>query len=230
MNKQKKILLYLHDKDLQGEIYNLFQQTNYFNPTIIEKKHSISNFLDNDKYQCLVCDSKFNELVGYLPSERLIRYESNILIYLISDYKPALSDRLHSNFIFFHIKPPIQFREFVLSIEKNLQIIKNRKNKKIIFGDLIFYPHLKKIVNHQNIDIDIKLTDKETAIIEYLSKEENIIVSKDVLLKEVWGYNEFVDTHTLETHIYKLRKKIEIDHKRPEYLMNEEGGYRLKLR
>ncbi|PPR79397.1 MAG: Transcriptional regulatory protein KdpE [Alphaproteobacteria bacterium MarineAlpha2_Bin1] len=229
MSNQKNILLYLDDKDLQKEIYILLNQTNIFSPVIFEEGHLKNKYLDIEKFECLICDSKFINLLDYLDKDILIKHENDILVYIISKYQIDLSNDLYSSFIFFHTKLPIQFRDFVISIEKNLLILNNKKNKKVFIGDLIFYPYLKKIVNQNNIEKIIKLTDKENAIIEYLSKEENILVSKDVLLKEVWGYNDLVDTHTLETHIYKIRRKIEKDHKKPKYLMNEEGGYRLKF-
>ncbi len=52
-------------------------------------------------------------------------------------------------------------------------------------------------------------------------------VSREVLLQEVWGYNSFVSTHTLETHIYRLRQKIETDVSNPSVLVTEGGGYKL---
>ena len=71
----------------------------------------------------------------------------------------------------------------------------------------------------------IKLTERETAILKYLYKAGDKIVGKAELLAEVWGYNPEATTHTVETHIYRLRQKIE----RPEQvIMTEDNGYRLK--
>ncbi len=74
----------------------------------------------------------------------------------------------------------------------------------------------------------IRLTEKETAILEFLaSLAENRVASKEDLLDEVWGYSPDVTTHTLETHIYRLRGKIEPDPSLPQILLTERGGYRL---
>lgn len=73
----------------------------------------------------------------------------------------------------------------------------------------------------------IRLTDKETSILKYLYRQGPKTISRDVLLKEVWGYNNRVTTHTLETHIYRLRQKIERDPSNARLLVTEEGGYRL---
>lgn len=73
----------------------------------------------------------------------------------------------------------------------------------------------------------IHLTEKETAIMKYLYRVGDVAVSRDVLLNEVWGYNAEVTTHTLETHIYRLRQKIEPDSGKASVLVTESGGYRL---
>ena len=73
----------------------------------------------------------------------------------------------------------------------------------------------------------IRLTEKETAILKYLCRTGNKVVARDVLLSEVWGYNAGVTTHTLETHVYRLRQKIEADPSNAILLVTEPGGYRL---
>lgn len=73
----------------------------------------------------------------------------------------------------------------------------------------------------------VRLTDKETSILKYLYRQGPKTITREVLLKEVWGYNNRVTTHTLETHIYRLRQKIERDPSNARLLVTEEGGYRL---
>lgn len=73
----------------------------------------------------------------------------------------------------------------------------------------------------------ITLTDKEVEILLYLYRAGGKIISRDVLLAEIWGYNAEVSTHTLETHIYRLRQKIETDSGIGGVLITEPGGYRL---
>ena len=73
----------------------------------------------------------------------------------------------------------------------------------------------------------IRLTEKETNILKYLYRAPEGVVPRDVLLHEVWGYNAGVTTHTLETHIYRLRQKIEPEPSNARLLVTESGGYRL---
>ena len=69
----------------------------------------------------------------------------------------------------------------------------------------------------------------ETSILKYLYRAGGKPVTRDVLLDEVWGYNSGVTTHTLETHVYRLRQKIEPDPSNVSLLLTEGGGYRLGL-
>ncbi len=74
----------------------------------------------------------------------------------------------------------------------------------------------------------IRLTEKETNILKYLYRAGGKPVSREELLTEVWGYNAGVTTHTLETHVYRLRQKIEPDPAVAQILLTEAGGYRLQ--
>ena len=92
-------------------------------------------------------------------------------------------------------------------------------------GPYTFKPARKMLITED--DKKIRLTEKETNILKYLYRATEGVVPRDVLLHEVWGYNAGVTTHTLETHIYRLRQKIEPDPSNARLLVTESGGYRL---
>jgi DNA-binding response OmpR family regulator len=71
------------------------------------------------------------------------------------------------------------------------------------------------------------LTEKETVLLARLARARGGVVARDVLLREIWGYSPAVDTHTLETHIHRLRRKIEDASGRPKLLLSAPSGYRL---
>jgi DNA-binding response OmpR family regulator len=73
----------------------------------------------------------------------------------------------------------------------------------------------------------VRLTEIEVAILKCLYRMGEKAVTREVLLDEIWGYNAEVATHTLETHIYRLRQKIEPDPSNAQILVTEAGGYRL---
>jgi DNA-binding response OmpR family regulator len=93
-------------------------------------------------------------------------------------------------------------------------------------GRFTFRPSQKVLVEDAN-KRKIHLTEKETAILKYLYRTGGQVVGREKLLVEVWGFNAAVTTHTLETHVYRLRQKIEKDPSRAEILITEQGGYRL---
>lgn len=73
----------------------------------------------------------------------------------------------------------------------------------------------------------IRLTQKESEVLKYLYRAEGRPVARQTLLREVWGYKHGADSYTVESHIYRLRRKIEADPTRPRFLLNEDGGYAL---
>src|SRR3546814_4293539 len=83
-----------------------------------------------------------------------------------------------------------------------------------------------KLLTHGESKKKVRLTEKETSILKYLYRSGDAVVGRDKLLGEVWGYNAGVTTHTLETHVYRLRQTIEEDPSAAEILVTEPGGYR----
>jgi DNA-binding response OmpR family regulator len=120
------------------------------------------------------------------------------------------------------------FRLGVLLARLRAHIRQHERSDDAVFtiGPYSFQPSAKLLVNYET-NKKIRLTDKETAILKYLYRSGNRIISRDVLLDEVWGYNAGVTTHTLETHVYRLRQKIEPDPSHASLLVTEAGGYRL---
>jgi len=96
----------------------------------------------------------------------------------------------------------------------------------ISIGNIVFSPQEKLIIKEGR---EVTLTDKEVDILYYLIKNIGVEVAKDRILKDVWEYQEGVDTHTLETHIYRLRQKIENNADSPDFLITKEQGYILNV-
>ena len=93
-------------------------------------------------------------------------------------------------------------------------------------GPYRFVAAAKRLIEHPGART-IRLTEKEAAMLELLWHAAGTVVPRDALLAQVWGYQAGISTHTLETHVYRLRRKIERDPARAEILLTELGGYRL---
>ena len=120
------------------------------------------------------------------------------------------------------------FRLGVLLARLRAHIRQHERSDDAVFtiGPYTFQPSNKLLVDNED-EKKVRLTDKETAILKYLYRAGDKVVSRDTLLDEVWGYNAGVTTHTLETHVYRLRQKIEADPSNARILITEPGGYRL---
>ena len=117
---------------------------------------------------------------------------------------------------------------FIDDIKSSINIFENSNDGLLEFNKYKLYPSRKEILNLRNNET-IKLTEKEVAIIKYLYKNQGKIVSKNDLMQEVWGYVADVATHTVETHIYRLRQKVEQDDVSAQLIQTSDGGYKLKL-
>ena len=119
------------------------------------------------------------------------------------------------------------FKLPVLLARIRAQLRQHEQSEDAVFGvgPYSFRPSAKLLVDEQ--DKKIRLTEKETNILKFLYRSGATVVPRDTLLHEVWGYNAGVTTHTLETHIYRLRQKIEPDPANAKILVTEPGGYRL---
>ena len=120
------------------------------------------------------------------------------------------------------------FRASELLARLRAQLRNFDRSEQVVFpvGPYTFRP-AKKLLHDTAKNRRIRLTDKETAVLKYLYRSDTA-VNRQILMHEVWGYNSTVTTHTLETHIYRLRQKIEADPANPALLVTENGGYRLR--
>ena len=124
-----------------------------------------------------------------------------------------------------YVSKPFKFPVLLARIRAQLRQHEQSEDAVFTLGPYTFKPAMKMLITED--DRKIRLTEKETNILKFLYRSTDGIVARDILLHEVWGYNAGVTTHTLETHIYRLRQKIEADPSNARLLVTESGGYRL---
>ncbi|GGE28734.1 DNA-binding response regulator [Agaricicola taiwanensis] len=124
-----------------------------------------------------------------------------------------------------YVTKPFRFAELLARIRAQLRSHEASEDAIFALGPYTFKPGAKVLLTDKGSKI--RLTEKETAILRYLYRSGDKIVPRDILLSEVWGYNANVTTHTLETHVYRLRQKIEKDPSNATLLVTDVGGYRL---
>ena len=125
-----------------------------------------------------------------------------------------------------YVAKPFKFAVLMARIRAQLRSHEQSEDAVFRLGPYEFRPAAKILVDERHKKI--RLTEKETSILKYLYRAGEKPVARDELLAEVWGYNAGVTTHTLETHVYRLRQKIEPDPANAKLLLTEAGGYRLQ--
>lgn len=124
-----------------------------------------------------------------------------------------------------YVSKPFKFPVLLARLRAQLRQHEQSEDAVFNLGPYTFKPAAKMLLTED--DKKIRLTEKETNILKFLYRASEGVVARDTLLHEVWGYNAGVTTHTLETHIYRLRQKIEPDPSNARLLVTESGGYRL---
>lgn len=126
-----------------------------------------------------------------------------------------------------YVAKPFKFVVLLARVRAHLRSFEQSEDAIFQIGPYEFRPAMKVLVGEK--DRKVRLTEKETNILKYLYRSGAKAVAREELLREVWGYNAAVTTHTLETHIYRLRQKIEPDPTSARLLLTEGGGYRLQV-
>jgi DNA-binding response OmpR family regulator len=125
-----------------------------------------------------------------------------------------------------YVTKPFKFNVLLARIRAHLRSHEASEDAVYQIGPYEFRPSTKTLTD--STGRRVRLTEKETSILKYLYRAGAKPVPREELLREVWGYNSGVTTHTLETHIYRLRQKFEPEATSPQLLITETGGYRLQ--
>ena len=125
-----------------------------------------------------------------------------------------------------YIAKPFSMPELLARVRAQLRIFDNSEDAVFTVGPYMFRPSVR-LLQEPVRNRKVRLTDKECSILKFLYRAGGKPVPRQILLNEVWGYNAAVTTHTLETHVYRLRQKIELDPTNARLLLTEMGGYKL---
>ena len=225
MSSSTKILLVNSDRDLSDAlIYQLSLNDKY---QIIESdEDNVFTQINNNSFNIVIINSQPSKLNGHNLTKKLRTGGfKNPIIMLITQSDASKVDNQLTIEANEHIIKPFKYPALLKSIELQLRQFEKSEDTQHNIGSYVFKPN-SKVLESKNKSI--RLTEKENDILKFLYQNLKTVVSREILLHEVWGYNSKVTTHTLETHIYRLRQKIEIDPANACFLITENGGYRLK--
>ena len=223
----KKILLVDDDKPLRQSLAEQLRLHEEFQTTEADTGAAALEICKNDRFDAIILDVGLPDFDGREVCKLMRRGGVSAPIIMLTgagtDADAILG--LDSGANDYVTKP---FRLGVLLARLRAQLRQHEQSEDAMFtiGPYSFRPSIKLLLNTAT-NKKVRLTEKETAILKYLYRAGERAVGRETLLGEVWGYNAGVTTHTLETHIYRLRQKIERDPSHLEILMTEPGGYRL---
>ena len=226
MNPSTKILVINNDKDLGEALAFQLNLVEEYQIIEISGETSALAQINNNFCDLVIINSQSSALKGYnlTKSLRLAGYKKPIIMLINRNSNLDIPDGHNHKADEYMIKP-FRYPVLLKSIETQLHKFKKSENTQYSIGNYIFKPNSKILESNKNRSI--RLTEKENNILKFLYKNLGNTVSRETLLHEVWGYNSKVTTHTLETHIYRLRQKIEDNPSNACFLITEPGGYKL---
>jgi DNA-binding response OmpR family regulator len=229
MPNRRPILIVEDDETLRNMLTEYLEETSEFVVTTAADLDAADKLLGHEDahFDAVILDIRLPDGDGRDYCARLRRQGHNMPIIMLTGAieETDVIRGLDSGAGDYIAKP---FRAAELLARLHAQLRNFDRSEEVVFpvGPYTFRP-AKKLLHDATKNRRIRLTDKETAVLKYLYRSESA-VNRQILMHEVWGYNSTVTTHTLETHIYRLRQKIEADPSNPALLVTEGGGYRLR--
>ncbi len=222
----KKILLVDDDEDLRGALADQFVLTEEFD--VFEAGDGAEGLerAKGEPHDLVILDVGLPDMDGRevcrLMRKAGVRCPIVMLTGHDSDSDEILGLDAGAND---YVTKPFKFAVLLARVRAMLRTHEASEDATFAVGPYSFRPGQKMLLDEAGRKI--RLTEKETSILRFLYRNKDASVGREVLLHEVWGYNAGVTTHTLETHVYRLRQKIEPDPSQTQLLLTEPGGYRL---
>jgi DNA-binding response OmpR family regulator len=223
----RRLLLVDDDKALRQSLAEQLRLVEQFDCREAETGRGALDLAGKERFDAVLLDIGLPDMDGREVC-RLMRRSgvtSPIIMLTASDSDADTILGLESGANDYIAKP---FRMGVLLARLRAQLRQHEHSEDAVFtiGPYSFRPSAKTLVE-QTTRKKIRLTEKEAAILKYLYRAGQRVIGRETLLGEVWGYNAGVTMHTVETHVYRLRQKIERNPSQPEILITEPGGHRL---
>jgi DNA-binding response OmpR family regulator len=226
MTTARRLLIVEDDEDLRDALKDQLNLHDEFEVATAETASQGMELAKTDHYELVLFDVALPDMDGR-EAVRVLRkagLKTPIIMLTgrVSDADQILGLDAGAND---YVTKPFKFPVLLARIRAQLRQHEQSEDAVFAIGPYTFKPAAKLLLDEQGRRI--RLTEKETSILKYLYRAGDRVVSRKTLLREVWGYNSRVTTHTLETHMYRLRQKIEKDPTNAQLLVTESGGYKL---
>ena len=224
---KKKILLFEPDWLLRKTLIEQISLNEDFDITELSSLQDAKYRLEKSSFDLVIIGTDQGSYrlssIGQFIKEAKI---TNIVLFIIAAEAGGSSFFEESTEKHYFIEKPFKIRHLNKKISTIFAKISNLNDVTHKIGPFIFFP-LKKVIMLDE-KIKVELTGKEVDILKCLLSAAGEAVDKDKLLKQVWNYSSDVTTHTLETHIYRLRQKLEVDPSIPRLIISKGGGFSIR--
>ncbi len=191
---------------------------------IISNEPALAETLASELSEFAVSGVSFKDAAAYVHDKKF-----NVIL-IDGEFKDeaskAFADKESADII--TLKRPVRLHELLYTIRDKLQTKTTSLTQEILLAPGYgFYP-AERLIRAQDGLTSVTLTEKEVELLQCLIKNRETLLPRDALLKQVWGYSNDANTHTLETHIYRLRSKLKQVSDELDIISSEEGGYRIR--
>ena len=225
---KKRILFFEPDETLSGALMEQLVIKKKFEVIKVTNLDSITYEVKRSPFDLLIIGLGRGSFSLSLVKKFILEMQITNKILLMGDFNVKKGISLRGGADKYHyIEKPFKIQQFMRKIDLILAKISGSIDITHTIGPFVFYPEKKVII--LNNQTKIELTEKESGILKCLLSTAKEIVDRETILKQVWDYNPSVTTHTLETHIYRLRQKLEIDQSIPRLIISKGGGFKLNL-
>ena len=227
---KRKTILFVSEALLLKDL--LLDQLQKQGEYLLEESLSVTEAISlivKEHFDCILIDSSLADvsLSNLCKNIRLEGVRSPIILVaeeLGEDVAIAALDAGANDYVL----KPFKINVLVAKIRSNIRQFEQSEFAILRFGRFSFKPGDKILLNNSSKE-EVRLTDKETAIIKLLYLSGGEVVTRATLLEEVWGYNTTLTTHTLETHIYRIRQKVGNTSSGQDFIATESEGYRMQF-
>ena len=224
---KKKILLFEPDKLLRKTLIEQISLNDDFDITELSSFEDLRCEVNKSSFDLIIIGTdqgsyRFPSIGQFIKEAKI----TNIVLFIIEAEAGGSSSFEESTEKHYFIEKPFKIALLNKKISTIFAKISNLDDVTHKIGPFIFFP-LKKVIMLDE-KIKVELTGKEVDILKCLLSAAGEAVDKDKLLKQVWNYSSDVTTHTLETHIYRLRQKLELDPSIPRLIISQGGGFSIR--
>ena len=234
MAVKKRVLLVDDDETLRGELVSQFALYDEFETVDVGSGTEGLAMAKEQTFDMIILDVDMPDMQGTDVAQLIRTAGISTPIVMLTGNTGEASEILGLNSgANDYVTKPFRFGVLLARLRAHLRTFEQSEDAVFNIGPYSFKPAAKKLTPPESPDgkpvRDIRLTEKETNILKYLYRAGGKAVAREELLEEVLGYNSGVTTHTLETHVYRLRQKIELVKGEATLLLTQPGGYSLAM-